>query len=83
MGAPPPAAEAVNAEVGGIGRSVCLLAGVVVDSVDWENGDEKSEGEVLREAGGEKKETMESQVNGIVGELFLEIDFREEWVRSR
>jgi hypothetical protein len=44
---------------------------VVVESEGLENGDEKREGEVLRDAGGEKKETMESQENGIVGDLFF------------
>jgi hypothetical protein len=66
-------AAAVNAEVGGIGRSVCLVVVVVVvvESEGLENGDEKREGEVLRDPGGEKKETMESQENGIVGDLFF------------
>jgi hypothetical protein len=47
MGAP---AAAVRAEVGGIGRFVCLVA-----SADL-NADERSEGEEERGSRGEKKE---------------------------
>jgi hypothetical protein len=49
-----------------------LAVVVVVESGELENGDEIREGEVLRDAGGEKKETMDSHENGIVGGLFLD-----------
>lgn len=56
-----PGAAALKAEVGGIGRSLCLVGGILVESVDWEKkGDEKREGvpceEEAREAENEKKE---------------------------